>query len=97
MEHLEALQEWYARACDGDWEHSFGIKIDTLDNPGWIVSIDIRETPIEGRICDLDQEFDEEEWLHVTCDGKVFRAACGPRSLDRGIGAFLQFADQEID
>jgi hypothetical protein len=32
---LEQIQNWYAGQCDGRWEHSFGIKIETLDNPGW--------------------------------------------------------------
>ena len=36
---LEALQHWYESQCDGDWEHEFGVKIGTLDNPGWMVDI----------------------------------------------------------
>lgn len=95
MSHLQALQEWYAQMCDGDWEHSFGIKMDTVDNPGWIVSIDIVGTSLSGEICSLEQKFPAGEWLQVSCDGEVFRIACGPRSLDRGIATFLRFADQE--
>ena len=33
---FQRLQKWYKSQCNGDWEHSFGIKIETLDNPGWI-------------------------------------------------------------
>ena len=29
------LEEWYVSNCDGDWEHTFGITINTIDNPGW--------------------------------------------------------------
>lgn len=29
------LQSFYNRLCDGDWEHSFGVNLTTLDNPGW--------------------------------------------------------------
>jgi len=25
------LQDWYLAQCNGDWEHEFGIKIDTLE------------------------------------------------------------------
>ncbi|GHB54781.1 hypothetical protein GCM10010331_48120 [Streptomyces xanthochromogenes] len=32
---LDRLQSWYSAQCNGDWEHEWGIKIDTLDNPGW--------------------------------------------------------------
>ncbi|MFE2849501.1 Imm53 family immunity protein, partial [Streptomyces scopuliridis] len=32
---LDWLQNWYTQQCDGDWEHEWGVKIATLDNPGW--------------------------------------------------------------
>ena len=31
---LEWLMNWYESNCDGDWEHSYGVKIESLDNPG---------------------------------------------------------------
>jgi hypothetical protein len=31
---LEWLMRWYAAHCDGEWEHTYGVVIDTLDNPG---------------------------------------------------------------
>lgn len=31
---LERLCSWYSQKCNGDWEHSYGVSIDTLDNPG---------------------------------------------------------------
>jgi hypothetical protein len=31
---LEFIVAWFARHCDGDWEHDLGIRIATLDNPG---------------------------------------------------------------
>jgi hypothetical protein len=33
---LTWLQAWYAEQCDGDWEHQFGVSVETLDNPGWV-------------------------------------------------------------
>jgi len=47
MDHIDplrALEDWYASVCDGDWEHTYGVKIGTLDNPGWTVDIDLRQT-----------------------------------------------------
>ncbi len=41
---LQRLQRWYASYCDQDWEHSYGVKIETLDNPGWLVHIDLERT-----------------------------------------------------
>ncbi|MBK8502531.1 MAG: hypothetical protein IPL46_10125 [Saprospiraceae bacterium] len=41
---LEWISKWYNQNCDGDWEHDFGVAIETLDNPGWSVSIDTEGT-----------------------------------------------------
>lgn len=47
---LGFLQRWYESQCDTEWEHEFGVKIDTLDNPGWLVTVDLVDTDVEGRI-----------------------------------------------
>ncbi|WP_338708672.1 MULTISPECIES: Imm53 family immunity protein [Paenibacillus] len=39
MNTLKWLQNWYHENCNGDWEHSYDVKIDTVDNPGWSVEI----------------------------------------------------------
>jgi hypothetical protein len=43
---LQRLQRWFASNCDQEWEHDFGVKIETLDNPGWLVQIDLIGTPL---------------------------------------------------
>lgn len=43
---LSRLQRWYKSNCDGDWEHSYGIDIGNLDNPGWTVKINLDDTPL---------------------------------------------------
>jgi len=45
---IEQIQAWYAAQCNGDWEHQYGISIDTLDNPGWCVTIDLTRTSLEN-------------------------------------------------
>lgn len=45
---MEWLQQWYRDRCNGSWEHDKGITIDTLDNPGWSVRIDLRGTALES-------------------------------------------------
>jgi hypothetical protein len=47
--NLTWLMQWYLDECNDDWEHSYGVKIDTLDNPGWTLKIDLRETDLLGR------------------------------------------------
>ncbi|MEU4549059.1 Imm53 family immunity protein [Nonomuraea dietziae] len=45
---LTSLQSWYASCCDDDWEHSYGVTIGTLDNPGWCMKIDLVDTSLAG-------------------------------------------------
>lgn len=33
-----------------DWEHSYGLNIINLDNPGWAVTIDLEETPFDNSV-----------------------------------------------
>ncbi len=37
MEVLTRIQAWYKAQCNNGWEHTYGIRIETLDNPSWIV------------------------------------------------------------
>ncbi len=75
MNVIKELQIWYASHCNGEWEHSFGVGIDTLDNPGWWVKINLTGTELEGRkfqpirhgISD-DEKSTESEWM--TCQVK---------------------------
>lgn len=41
---IDRIQSWFAERCNGEWEHEFGITIETLDNPGWRVRIDLAGT-----------------------------------------------------
>ena len=36
---LAWIQEWYERQCNGDWGGGFRVHINTVDNPGWHVSV----------------------------------------------------------
>ncbi|WP_052848174.1 immunity 53 family protein [Streptomyces avicenniae] len=92
-EALSRLQEWYSSACDGDWEHEFGISIQTLDNPGWSLEIDLSETPLEGRRFACKNTDSESSWFFVESNGSRFNAACDPHSLERVIEIFLTFAE----
>ena len=49
MDILGDPQKWYAANCHGGWEHYFGVVIETLDNPGWLVKIDLEETTLDGK------------------------------------------------
>ena len=44
--HLRELQHWFATHCDGAREHRYGISIQTTDNPGWWVKIDLHDSEL---------------------------------------------------
>lgn len=52
---LQWLQNWYISQVDGDWEHQYGVAIETLDNPGWKVTIDLQRTYLA-----------QKEWYKIT-------------------------------
>lgn len=47
-DELEWLEQWYASRCDGRWEHDKGVSVETIDNPGWRVMIDIDKERFEN-------------------------------------------------
>jgi hypothetical protein len=61
---LTRLQDWYRSQCDGDWERQYGIKINTLDNPGWQVQIELNDTPLKSAAFTTveDRYEDDVEW-----------------------------------
>jgi immunity protein 53 of polymorphic toxin system len=95
MSTLARLEQWYLGNCDGDWEHEFGIRIDTLDNPGWSFDVSLEGTKLEEiHFEPVRIERSESEWIHCfTKEGK-FKVRCGPRNLEEGIIVFLEWADR---
>jgi hypothetical protein len=89
------LQAWYLAQCNDDWEHSYGVKIDTLDNPGWTLDVDLIETDLEGIVVPLKREVrSQDDWVQFEATGTQFRAAGGPMNLQELIESFLAFASR---
>lgn len=91
---LSLLQRWYSAQCDGNWEHQLGVRIETLDNPGWMVTIDLRGTPLEfAHFPDVRSLDDEREWVDCTITDGEFRGTAGPHMLGAIIEIFVRWAD----
>ena len=91
---LEALQNWYHFNCDGDWEHEFGIKIETIDNPGWAVSIPLEGTSLEARpFVPIRWQRSRGEWIMCRLEGLTFLGDGGTRNLSDIIQVFLDWAE----
>jgi hypothetical protein len=48
-DNLLWLCSWFKRHCDGNWEHSQGVTIESIDNPGWRVTIDLVGTELDAQ------------------------------------------------
>lgn len=35
---VQLLDGFYQHCCNGEWEHDYGITIQTCDNPGWLLT-----------------------------------------------------------
>lgn len=98
---LNWLMRWYAAQCDGDWEHSYGVKIETLDNPGWSLTIDLVDTDLEDRpfervAADLDAGDGDPavRWHGCEVENGVFRGYGGARDLGTLIDVFRAWAER---
>ncbi len=91
---LTWLQAWYAVQCDGDWEHGLGITIETLDNPGWHVSIDVSGTTAQALPLEpTETHRSDYDWFVIRREGDTFDAACGPLNLGEVLHAFRLWAE----
>lgn len=94
MNSLDKLQQWYLDQCDDEWEHSFGIKIDTLDNPGWSVTIDLDDTNLADKpfqeISNLEPQSD---WTRCWKEGTKFKGVSGPNNLQEILKTFIDWAE----
>lgn len=73
---LRWLQHWCQEQANGDWEHSYGIKIQTVDNPGWWITIDLDETEYADVFYDAPTvEISETDWYFYRFEKKKFTAS----------------------
>ena len=55
---------WYSSQCNGEWEHSWGLSIGTLDNPGWRVEINLMDTQWQDtQFEDLFYHESDNNWI----------------------------------
>jgi hypothetical protein len=88
---LTRVQNWYKINCNGDWEHSYGFAIATLDNPGWTIKIDLHETALEN--LDYKNNYqnpnNEFDWYQIKSDDGTLKIGCGPDNFEQVLTIFL--------
>jgi len=98
MSSLQELQEWYLSQCNEDWEHSYGVSIGTIDNPGWSLEVDLSDTNMEyvsykeySYGVGEDGDSSGDNWLFTKVENSKFIAYGGARKLEEMINTFLEW------
>jgi len=95
MNRFAQLQTWYASHCNGEWEHTYGVRIDSLDNPGWWVKVDLAGTELEQvSFAPRLEHRSEIDWLDCKVKDKIFDGAGDPSKLESILAVFLDWATQ---
>ena len=95
MDAIEFLQSWYRAQTNGEWEHARGVTIETLDNPGWRVTIDLVETPLDGASMKaIRREKSAHDWLVCEVAHDRFRGDGDPRKLLVILQLFQSWAEE---
>ena len=87
---MAQFQDWVESQCDGDCEHGEGVVIAMLDNPGWAVDIDLRDTRWASRALDeVKIDRSEADWLYCRIQDGKYTIRCGVQNLEEGLTQFL--------
>lgn len=92
---LEWLENWYDSQCDGNWEHNYGVKIETIDNPGWNVNIDLNDI-ISKNLSEIKWnvvELSDKKWVGYKIENNKFNGACDPNNLNLIIYIFKELME----
>ncbi len=90
------LEKWFRDNCDGNWEHSNRVQIETLDNPGWNIEIDFSDT--ELKIDDVrwrSYEISNENWVGYSIKNNIFSSAGDPLKLNLMINIFKKIIEKD--
>ena len=93
---LAKIQCWYAEMCNDDWEHTYGVFISNIDNPGWSLKVELKDTYL------YDMQFeklhiqrnDKDDWVIYDLKEGDFQGYGGPKNLGELLSIFLTWAEK---
>jgi Immunity protein 53 len=94
MSAVKWLSNWYQSHCNGDWEHEEGIRIYSLDNPGWTIIIGLTDTEVEQvEMPYIIVENSEVDWHSMSITKGVFKASGDLSKLEFLIWKFKEIVE----
>ncbi|WP_108670407.1 immunity 53 family protein [Peribacillus acanthi] len=101
MGTLKWIQKWYLEQCNDDWEQGYGIRINTIDNPGWSVMISVEDTDVKDKPFEsIDIERSETDWVYCKTnydqkqDSFHFVGYGGPKNLEEILDIFKEWVER---
>jgi hypothetical protein len=89
------LEKWYQSNCDTGWEHVYGVKISTIDNPGWIVKIDLVDTSLKDRAFEsINVDNGNDDWIVCRVNSNVYEGVGDPSKLEEILKVFKEWSDK---
>jgi hypothetical protein len=93
MHPVEFLQSWYQAQANGEWERARGVTIETLETPGWMVTVDLAGTVLDGRtMAAVQRERSAKDWLLCEVEEKQFRGQGDSQKLLTILEIFQRWA-----
>ncbi|MCI1186110.1 immunity 53 family protein [Hymenobacter sp. DH14] len=99
MDLLQRIQRWYTINCNGDWEHEYSVSITTIDNPGWVVKIDLQYTCLQNASLDYALiQRTTTDWVGYSVKDGAFEGMGGAGNLSEILTYFLDtFLPSHLD
>lgn len=93
---IKRLGNWYASMCNDDWEHTYGVSIGNIDNPGWFLKVELQDTYLyEEYFAEIIiQREDEDDWVNCKVVEGMFQGFGGPINLEELLCIFLDWAEK---
>lgn len=92
MSNINWLEKWYKHHCNGPWEHLYGIKIETLDNPGWHVEINLNETEyVNLKQKNSIRDMGSNDWINCSIVDGTFNGCGDCMKLEEIIETFKEW------
>jgi len=89
---LQEISEWYHAQCDGDWEHEYGIKIETTANGGWLVRCDLEFTELGHlELPIIEKRKNDDDWSTIKIMNKQFIGSGDFQKLEFLLSELLKF------
>ncbi|MBZ6377730.1 hypothetical protein B5C34_03425 [Pacificimonas flava] len=94
------LQSFYRSFCDGEWEHTNGCRIESLNNPGWVFEFDTFGTPLANtkfKTVTKNSINDPDGWIDLRRQDTMIQGACGPEDLTELVQHFRDWAEANLE